>query len=56
MENKTDASVMTLHVARLEEAAQDAEDRDQSGRASKFRAQARELQARIAALVSAEVR
>ena len=50
METKTPTNEITeklQHVARLEEMAQDCEDREQHAKASKVRVQARELLATI---------
>lgn len=43
-------AALVFKIADLENAAQDAEDREQLGRASKLRAQARALNARLVSL------
>jgi len=48
----TDRAELLFHIARLEEQAQNAEDREQLGRASKIRAQIRQLRSELAALVA----
>ncbi len=45
-----EAAALVFKIADIESAAQDAEDREQLGRASKLRAQARSLNARLANL------
>ena len=44
---------LAFEIAGLEDAAQNAEDREQLGRASAIRAKIRPIQARIAAIVAA---
>jgi hypothetical protein len=50
---KNDIADLAFAIARLEDAAQNAEDREQMGRASKIRAEVRGLNAQLKALVAA---